>query len=123
MRTFRRKAALALSALALAGAGLVTAGQAATAAPAGQAGVTCGNAYWPHYDADGDHYGTVTKDQAAAHTGPYGGCTTVGYLGYGARVKYDCYVYNDYGNKWTWVRGYGWVYGAYLSGGGAWNSC
>ena len=116
---------------ALAGAALVTGGLAAPAAQAagsGAAAVTCGNDHWPHHNYDSGS-GTVTKSgSAAVHTGPYGDCTTVGYVSEGTRVYYDCYVVNDYNNRWTWVRdaggsSLGWIYGRYLSDGGATSHC
>ncbi|WP_405982473.1 hypothetical protein [Streptomyces sp. NBC_00158] len=100
----------------------------AQAAPPGETAVTCGNAYWPHQNVDNGS-GTVSQSgSAAVHTGPYGACTTVGYVSQGTRVYYDCYAVNDYGNRWTWVRdaggsSLGWIYGAYLSNGGATTRC
>jgi hypothetical protein len=114
-----------------AGAALVVGGLAAPAAQAagtGASAVTCGNVYWPHDDYD-DGAGTVTKSgSAAVHTGPYGDCTVVGYVANGTRVSYDCYVFNDYGNTWTWIRdangsSLGWIYDRYLSNGGATEPC
>ncbi|WP_217143011.1 hypothetical protein [Streptomyces sp. AC627_RSS907] len=116
---------------AAAGAALVLgtlAAPAAQATSAGTAAVTCGNAYWPHSPVDGT-VGSVTKStSAAAHTGPYGACTTVGHIAPGTPVEYDCYVWNDYGNSWTWVRepngaSLGWVYDAYLEYGGSNEPC
>ncbi|MFG2115851.1 hypothetical protein ACGFRB_25005 [Streptomyces sp. NPDC048718] len=116
---------------AVAGAALLLGGIAVPAAQAGTAdasAVTCGNAYWPHNPNDG-RLGSVRKTGgAAAHTGPYGDCTTVGIVADGTTVRYDCYVVNDYGNTWTWVRtqggsSLGWVYDAYLSGNGASEPC
>ncbi|MCK1823051.1 hypothetical protein MTQ10_26510 [Streptomyces sp. XM83C] len=116
----------------LAGAALVVAGLAApaaqAAAPAAPAAVTCGNAYWPHRDKDPGS-GRVSKPgSAAVHTGPYGDCTTVGYVAKDTRVYYDCYVVNDYGNTWTWIRdangsSLGWIYDAYLDNGGSSYRC
>ncbi|MFJ7069784.1 hypothetical protein [Streptomyces sp. NPDC101115] len=100
----------------------------AQAAPLGETAVTCGNAYWPHQNVDSGS-GRVTKSgSAAVHTGPYGACTTVGYVSEGTTVYYDCYVVNDYGNTWTWIRdaggsSLGWIYDAYLSNGGASTPC
>lgn len=114
------------------GAALVLAGTPATAAPAtvsGESAVTCGNANWPHQPKDGTR-GRITKSgSAAAHTGPYADCPIVGYISSGTSVEYDCYVVNDYGNTWTWVRvpdgggSLGWVYDKYLSGGGSSVPC
>ncbi|MFF5447695.1 hypothetical protein [Streptomyces sp. NPDC012888] len=124
MRLRSALVAVALGATAAAGAVAVP----AQAAPAGESAVTCGNAYWPHENVDSGS-GRVTKSgSAAVHTGPYGACTTVGYVSQDARVSYDCYVVNDYGNRWTWIRdaagsSLGWIYGAYLSNGGATTRC
>lgn len=118
------------------GAALVGAALTATAAgpPAqattdlGAAAVTCGNAHWPHSNKDKGS-GKVTKSgSAAVHTGPYGACTTVGYVSKGSVVHYDCFSVNDYGNRWTWIRdadgsSLGWIYGAYLDDGGATVRC
>ncbi|WP_123743047.1 hypothetical protein [Saccharothrix texasensis] len=65
---------------------------------------------------------------AAVHTGPYGACTTVGYVSQGTTVYYDCFSDNDYGHRWTWIRAangssLGWIYGAYLDDGGATTRC
>ncbi|MFI6009455.1 SH3 domain-containing protein [Streptomyces sp. NPDC051243] len=115
----------------LAGAALVVGGLAAPAVQAADVGataVTCGNAYWPHTNKDSGS-GEVTKSgSAAVHTGPYGACTTVGYVSEGATVHYDCYSVNDYGNRWTWIRdangsSLGWIYGKYLDDGGATTRC
>ncbi|WP_432094591.1 SH3 domain-containing protein [Streptomyces sp. bgisy100] len=89
--------------------------------------VTCGNAYWPHTDRNGGD-GKLVVFQAPARTGPYGACSEVAIIGDGAELHYDCYVVNDYGSRWTWVRerggaSFGWVYGAHLSGGGATRHC
>ncbi|MCX4969159.1 hypothetical protein OHA98_31275 [Streptomyces sp. NBC_00654] len=46
----------------------------------------------------------VIPSSAAIHTGPYGTCTTVGYVSGGTAVHYDCYSVNSYGNTWTWIR-------------------
>ncbi|MET8762417.1 hypothetical protein [Lentzea sp. NPDC004782] len=115
---------------ALVGTALVAtaAGPPAQAADLGPAAVTCGNANWPHHDFD-DGSGTVTKSGGApAHTGPYGDCKVVGSVPEKAKVSYDCYVTNSYGNRWTWVRdqngaSIGWIYGRYLSGGGSSVPC
>ncbi|WP_328396535.1 hypothetical protein OHS70_11870 [Streptomyces sp. NBC_00390] len=116
---------------AAAGAGLVLGTMAAPAAQAtvtGESEATCGNAHWPRQPNDGTR-GTITKcTSVAAHTGPYGACTVVGHIAPGTTVEYDCYVWNDYGNSWTWVRepgggSLGWVYDAYLSGGGSNEPC
>ncbi|MBA8943600.1 SH3 domain-containing protein [Streptomyces calvus] len=115
----------------VAGAALVAGGLAAPAAQAAASGtsaVTCGNAYWPHTNKDSGS-GKVTKSgSAAVHTGPYGACTTVGYVSQDTTVQYDCYSVNDYGNRWTWIRdangsSLGWIYGAYLDDGGATARC
>ncbi|WP_202459971.1 SH3 domain-containing protein [Streptomyces sp. SID1328] len=89
--------------------------------------VTCGNAYWPHGNYDTGS-GKVTVSSAAVHTGPYGACTTVGSVSQGTTVYYDCYVVNDYGNTWTWIRdgngsSLGWIYDAYLDDNGATVGC
>ncbi|MFJ9721070.1 SH3 domain-containing protein [Streptomyces sp. NPDC101213] len=104
--------------------GLTTGAQAATA---DTKAVTCGNAYWPHYNYDTGS-GKVTVSSAAVHTGPYGACTTVGYVSQGTTVYYDCYVVNDYGNTWTWIRdgngsSLGWIFDEYLDDFGATESC
>lgn len=101
---------------------------AAQASDLGAAAVTCGNANWPHTNKD-TGYGKVSKSgSAAVHTGPYGNCTTVGYVSNGTTVYYDCYSVNDYGNTWTWIRdangsSLGWIYDAYLDDGGANARC
>lgn len=112
-------AALVLSVLS------APAAQAAATAPDA---VTCGNAHWPHSPKDGTVGKVIKSGSAAVHTGPYGACTTVGYISSGASVQYDCYVVNEYGNTWTWVRvpgggSLGWVYDAYLSNGGSLYRC
>jgi hypothetical protein len=98
----------------------------ASVAGAAQA-VTCGNAYWPHYNYDSGS-GKVTVSSAAVHTGPYGACTTVGHVSQGTTVYYDCYVTNDYGNTWTWIRdangsSLGWIWDEYLDDYGASEPC
>ncbi|MFF2010083.1 SH3 domain-containing protein [Streptomyces sp. NPDC058195] len=116
---------------ACAGAALVLGSIAVPAAQAGTAdaaAVTCGNAYWPHTNKDDGSGKVSTSGSAAVHTGPYGDCTTVGYVSNGAKVSYDCFSANDYGNKWTWIRdnngsSLGWIYGAYLDDGGATTRC
>ncbi|MFH9983872.1 hypothetical protein ACH4ND_32600 [Streptomyces sp. NPDC017179] len=112
-------ATLALSALS------APAAQAAATAPAAE---TCGNTYWPHQQLDGTIGKVISSSSAAVHTGPYGSCTGVGEIAPGTKVEYDCYVRNDYGNTWTWVRvpgggSLGWVYDAYLSNNGSGKPC
>lgn len=117
--------------------GLALAGAAFTATavvPAAQAAdldavaITCGNANWPHTDKDSGSGRVVKSGSAAVHTGPYGACTTVGYVSQGTTVYYDCYSVNDYGNTWTWIRdangsSLGWIYDAYLDDYGATVRC
>ncbi|MCX5380478.1 hypothetical protein [Streptomyces sp. NBC_00091] len=116
--------------LAVAGLGAAMFGTLAVpaqAAPAGAAAVTCGNAYWPHSDKDNGS-GKVLPSSAAVHTGPYGACTTVGYVSGGTTVSYDCYSVNSYGNTWTWIRdangsSLGWIWDDHLDDGGATAQC
>ncbi|MGW7582577.1 hypothetical protein ACWGKU_19760 [Kitasatospora sp. NPDC054768] len=129
MRIRRALAVTAVGVTLAVGAAAAPAGAAATAAaPSAGVTVTCGNAYWPHTDKDNGS-GTINKsDGAAVHTGPYGACTTVGTIGDGIKVEYECYSVNGYGNRWTWVRmvgggSFGWVYNAYLDNGGATVRC
>ncbi|GAA1290606.1 hypothetical protein [Streptomyces javensis] len=96
----------------------------AQAATANAAAVTCGNAYWPHTNDDPFGGRVSASSPAAIHTGPYGDCTTVGHVSPGAWVEYDCYVTNDLGHTWTWVRdennrSLGWIYDKYLDDGGS----
>ncbi|MEU1286629.1 SH3 domain-containing protein [Kitasatospora sp. NPDC005856] len=124
MRIRRALVATAVGATLALGA---AAAPATAAAPSAAVEVTCGNVYWPHTDKDSGS-GTVKSGGAAVHTGPYGACNTVGTIGEGIKVEYDCYSVNGYGNRWTWVRmvgggSFGWVYGAYLSNGGATVRC
>ncbi|MCC8242757.1 hypothetical protein [Saccharothrix luteola] len=120
MRIRRILTAAALGALFV----LAPAGGSSQAAPVEAAAVTCGNAHWPHEVEDG-RTGAVraAAAPAAVHTGPYGACTVVGYLGDGVPIQYDCYVVNSYGNTWTWVHGFGWVFDDYLVGNGAYYPC
>ncbi|MFE2521850.1 SH3 domain-containing protein [Streptomyces mirabilis] len=113
----------------MAGAALLTGGSVATAQAAADdaQAVTCGNAYWPHHNYDSGS-GKVTVSSAAVHTGPYGACTTVGYVSKDTIVYFDCKVVNDYGNDWTWVRdgngsSLGWIYDEYLNPRGATEGC
>ncbi|POX38465.1 hypothetical protein C3486_22840 [Streptomyces sp. Ru73] len=99
----------------------------ATSAGAAPSAVTCGNAHWPHSNKDSGS-GKISVGSAAVHTGPYGDCTTVGYVNKGVKVTYDCYVTNTAGNRWTWIRdtagsSLGWIYGKYLDDGGATERC
>lgn len=90
--------------------------------------VTCGNAAWPHQPKDGAFGEVTSSTSVAVHTGPYGACSIVAYLSPDTELEYDCYATNDYNNTWTWVRNrdgasIGWVYDAYLSGGGSSKRC
>ncbi|MEU1601981.1 hypothetical protein [Micromonospora matsumotoense] len=73
--------------------------------------------------------GTVTKaDTPLRLAGPYSDCPIVGYLQPGVRLVYHCYVLNDVGNTWTWVRKpgtetWGWVYDGNLANGGSYVRC
>jgi len=100
----------------------------AQAAATGPAAETCGNAYWPHQQQDGTVGRVISSSSAAVHTGPYGSCTVVGTIAPEMKVEYDCYVRNDYGHTWTWVRvpkggSLGWVYDDYLSNNGSGKPC
>lgn len=122
-----RKLRIALAAAGLGAALFGTMVVPAQAAPTGADAVTCGNASWPHSNKDSGS-GTVVPSSAAVHTGPYGACTTVGYVSGGTTVSYDCYSVNSYGNTWTWIRdsngsSLGWIYDSYLDDGGATARC
>jgi hypothetical protein len=68
--------------------------------------------------------GQTTKDNVPVHKGPYGACTVLGYIGpRNTGVRYDCFVWNSYGNTWTHITGMGWVYDQYLDDGGSTEPC
>ncbi|KUN86741.1 hypothetical protein [Streptomyces griseoruber] len=120
MRTHRALATATVLAATLTVSGITA--TTASATGAGAAAVTCSG--WSHSVEDG-RTGAVRASAApaAVHTGPYGACTTVGTISDGVPIQYDCYVVNDYGNTWTWVHGFGWVFDDYLVGNGAYTHC
>jgi hypothetical protein len=111
---------------AILAASAVVAGMAFAAgtpsASANAAAVKCTG--WAHSAKDG-RTGAVRSGSApaAVHDGPYGKCDPIGSIGDGVPINYDCYVTNDYGHTWTWVRGHGWVFDDYLVGNGANEPC
>lgn len=68
-----------------------------------------------------------TKDYAAVsapvRVGPYGACGQVGTLPVNSSVTVDCYVTNSYGNTWSYIHGYGWVWDSNLVNGGSPDRC
>jgi len=72
--------------------------------------------------------GHGTNGSNPIHSGPYGECPVVATVGNTRTLIYDCFVVNDYQNRWTHVRVsqstiQGWVWDQYLSGGGANTRC
>lgn len=123
-----------LTALTLVFGGLLVSSASAQASPvtaqadsaSAQAGVQviCGTQWF----ARDFELGNGTNGSNPIHNGPYGACPVVATVGNSTTLIYDCFIYNDYGNRWTHVRVSqstigGWVYNPYLSNGGANTRC
>jgi hypothetical protein len=124
MSTFSARLVGGLAALTLVFGGLLV--SSASAQTSAQAGVqvTCLTQWF----AKDFELGHGTNGSNPIHTGPYGECPITASVGNSRTLIYDCYVINNYGNKWTHVRVsqstiQGWVYNPYLSGGGANTRC
>ncbi|MFI6286018.1 hypothetical protein ACIBCM_14875 [Streptomyces sp. NPDC051018] len=60
---------------------------------------------------------------APVRMGPYGECRPVGSYAAGQAVTGNCYTTNSYGNTWSYIRGYGWIWDEHLRYRGATNPC
>ncbi|MEU3654389.1 hypothetical protein AB0E67_16455 [Streptomyces sp. NPDC032161] len=62
-------------------------------------------------------------DPAPLRTAPYEKCTLLKTYAAGGSLTVNCYIVNDYGNTWSYVRGAGWVWDKHLSAGGSPHAC
>lgn len=112
----RAAMALALTAGAVTiNASAVTAATALPAATCSQAAPTAAE----------NPYSTVhtALDAAPLRVAPYEKCTRLQTYAAGSSIRVSCYIVNDYGNTWSYVRGAGWVWDNHLSGGGSPHPC
>lgn len=96
------------AAAAVIAAGLVALTPAtAMSSPAaeGQPGTSAACRSHGHSAKDSFNNGYPSKSSVPVRSqGPYAGCTIDGYIDSTTRLHYHCYVRNDAGNTWTWVR-------------------
>jgi hypothetical protein len=113
-------------------AGLVVLTPSATMASPGTEGGTGTSAacrQHRHSAKDPFNNGYPSKSSVPVRSdGPYSGCSIDGYIGSSVRLHYHCYVRNDAGNTWTWVRVVGqdiagWVWDENLKYGGSAVEC
>lgn len=115
---------------AVAALSLTTVGTLAVPAAAAAENTTTGTAAacpWDRGAPSADLNPYRTKDYAAVSApvrmGPYGACDSVGTLPVNSSVTVDCYVTNSYGNTWSYIHGYGWVWDSNLKNNGSPNAC
>lgn len=116
-------------------AGIVAAGlvvltpSTAMAGSDGQPGTSAACRSHSHSAKDPFNNGYPSKSSVPVRSdGPYAGCSIDGYIDSSTRLHYHCYVTNDSGNTWTWVRVVGqdiagWVWDSNLKYGGSAVKC
>ncbi|MFE6101038.1 hypothetical protein ACFVQ4_13835 [Streptomyces laurentii] len=115
----------AVAALTLAAAGLLGT-PAAHAAPTATAPVAAACPWTKGAPASNLNPYSETdyaSGSAPVRKGPYGECDPVGTIPSGGSVSVNCYVTNSYGNTWSYIRGYGWIYDGNLRNGGSTHPC
>ncbi|WP_063798539.1 hypothetical protein [Nocardia sp. NRRL S-836] len=86
---------------------VVVAPSASMASPAteGQPATSAACRSHSHSAKDTFNEGYPSKSSVPVRSeGPYADCSIDGYIDSSTRLHYHCYVTNDSGNTWTWVR-------------------
>ncbi|BAU85098.1 hypothetical protein SLA_4210 [Streptomyces laurentii] len=109
-------AALSLAAVGLLGAPAAHAAPSAAAACPWTQGAPASNLN-PYSQTD------YASGNAPVRMGPYGECGSVGTIPSGGSVSVNCYVTNSFGNTWSYIRGYGWIWDNNLRNGGSTHPC
>ncbi|SBT47307.1 hypothetical protein GA0070621_2859 [Micromonospora narathiwatensis] len=111
------------------GAALVTTGLAAPAQASADNFAPAANCRQHSHTAKDNTIGGPAKSSVPIRSaGPYSDCSIDGYVASGTNLAYHCYVVNDVGNTWTWVRVpgtsiAGWVWDDNLLGYGSGVRC